>query len=249
MSGIVEPTTGDYRAYLDYLESKERLRPYSQERQAATFCSWDLAEYQKVFAAFVISTGLQISDDEATTSDKGKPLEALGCYLLERSGFAVGPVAELKVRNKFQVDGHGSLNSGATHLVFGEDQNKYFPDFYFEAKNHNTPMNSQQFGHHCDRMSRAKVRCGVCLSAAGYSIGNGQGYNADLYLDWVRGTVHLLLNIEELQAIADDEYPPLVAFKKAYERVKTRQYETQQVWKRFCSTHNLELLKAIRAQD
>lgn len=237
----IEPTTDEYREFLAYRASQDRLAPDWEERKVAKLSGWDPGTYQVLYHCYIESTQMPIVDD-ASKAAKGKALEELGRYLLEKSGFATGEVRELRIRSQFQVDGHGSLNTSAAWMIFGEeDQRKFFPDFYFEAKNHIQSMDGEQFGHHCDRMRRAAVRCGVCLSTAGYGIGNRQGYNEDLYYDWRDGVVHLLLNMDDLKALSKRAHPPLVSFRQAYQRVKTRQYQTKAVWERYSASYGLRV--------
>lgn len=221
---------------------------HTRERAIATDHGWDSKEFKRLYVAYLDTTDKKPGKGGITSKQKGDALEAVGHYLLEYSGFAAESVDGLKVRNIFQVDGRAQLNSGATWLVFGAaDERKFFPDFFFESKNLDDPMDSTEFAVHGERMRRSGVRCGVCISTGGYAIGNKQGFCDELYYAWRTDDVaHLLLTCDDLRAVADNLHPPLVCFAQAYIRVKTRAYEDANTQAKFTSETCLTVVAGER---
>lgn len=241
-----EPTDEDMREFF-----RTRHGPYVAEREIAVLHGWSIREYEERYRQFVFASVGTAGLVGTNSNSKGRTLEELARYLIERSGLAQGSVRDFSIKKKFQVDGHGSFNSANLGLVFGKAECGAHPtstDFYFEGKNHSTVMTSPDFRAHRDRMRDAHVGCGICVSTAGYALSGGQGFCDVLYHDYIRQErekiVHLLVNFEALRDVAIERFPPIVIFRNAVEQIRSRYFEGTETQRRYGRVQSLQLLNA-----
>lgn len=170
----------------------------------ATISGWDKVEYEALYRIYVESTA-----DGADTDEKGRALENLARYFLEKGGFARN-VREISSYQKWQVDGQGNLNKEVLLIRWGRDLCEAIGfQLYLECKNHTEAMTNEEFSLHAHRMEDHGCNVGVAASTSGYSIGRGAGIAETVHRNTWKNRYHLLLVFESLKLVAVDEVPPL----------------------------------------
>jgi hypothetical protein len=190
------------------------LRPFALEWAHAAASGWDRVEFDRLYQEYVWSTQIELKQDDDPTELKGRPLENLVCYFLEKGAVATGmrPISD---PGKWQVDGQGPINMTAIVLAWGEPIAKKLGfQLYMEAKNHIDPATREEFATHYQRMMDHDCQLGVFVSTSGFRVGRGLGIAESVRENYLRGNFHLLLAFPFLQRVITQEHPPLVILKE-----------------------------------
>ena len=192
----------------------EKIKPYRFEWVYATLAGWDKVEFERLYNEYVKSTQITLGPGDDATELKGRPLEKISRYFLEKGGIVTG-IREISEPQKWQVDGQGLLNKTAIYEVWGEDIcRKIGFQLYMEAKNHSVAVTNDEFSVHVRRMVEHDCYCGVLISTSGYKIGRGKGIAESIHRQYWQNRFHLLLVFQSLREIAVDDKPPLAVLTK-----------------------------------
>ncbi len=202
------------------------------EATYAVLGGWDPAAYRQLYRAFITSTQANLpAAGNQTTAVKGDPLEDVARYFLERGGVA-RDVQKGGLSNRWTIDGKGEVFPDRIDRILGAGMAVVAgPNLYMEAKNHIAPMGPADWAQHCGRMSSHGCTFGVAFSAAGFGFGSGKGYAGDLFHDWLRGRIHILITVEELRRVAVDGIFPWEVLRTAFLRQRDQGYEDAKVQK------------------
>jgi len=210
---------------------------------------WDRKEFLRLYKIYIESTQVDLkSAGNNTTESKGNPLEDVARYFLEKGGVA-RDVKSGGMPGKWTVDGMGETYPDRLNCILGDGTALMCgPKMYMEAKNHNDAMSPEHWAQHCVRMSNHKCRFGVVFSTGGYKVGHGKGYADVIFHDFLRGVLHILLSVADLQAVAMLKEFPWAVVRTAYIRTTDRGYETAEVQKKYTSETCLGLAKSEYAR-
>lgn len=206
------PTVEEYLSFLRN-NFKEEFLPFACEWTHATLAGWADAEFEQLYRDYVQSTQIQIKPGENATELKGRPLERVARYFLEK-GAVVTSIKEISEPCKWQVDGQGPLNITAVKSAWGEDISMRLGfQLYMEAKNHSEPTTSDEFSAHYRRMMEHDCRLGVFVSTSGYRIGSGLGIADSIRENYLMNRFHLLLAFSSLCEVVTEKKPPLAVLR------------------------------------
>ena len=200
---------------LEFKESKPESFPFMVEWAMAMSCGWDPAEFEQYYRDYVKSTQVKLKRGDDPTALKGRPLENVVSYFLEKGGLINGikPISE---SGKWQVDGHGPINRTSILLCWGEEKLRQMGiQVYMEAKNHTKPATNDEFSEHCRRMDEHDCNVGVMISTSGYRIGRGLGIADSIYIQSVKNKFHILLVFQSLRAVYTENKAPLAVLTQA----------------------------------
>jgi hypothetical protein len=226
MSSETKPyaTVKEFEQFVEEVKANRRF-PYPLEWTFAVEEGWDWAVYQDKFAAYVLSTQVDLQPDDDKTDLKGKPLEDILRYFLEKGGFA-HDIRELSAPSRWQVDGVGLLNRTATVMCWGKDLSSVCsPHIYMEAKNHIAAATNDEFSLHCQRMRLHGCNVGVFASTSGFRIGRGEGIARDIYNLYLKDEIHLLLVFESFRSVIEESKAPLVVLSDVLTYAMNEEYE------------------------
>ncbi len=201
--------------YTSFLQDniKEEFLPFAREWSHAHLSSWDDVEFQKLYRDYVKSTQHKIVTGENATELKGRPLEKVARYFLER-GAVVTNIREISEVSKWQVDGQGPINITAISKTWGDEiSTKLGFQLYMEAKNHSNPATGDEFSAHYRRMMEHDCRLGVFVSTSGYKIKRGLGIASSIRENYLQNRFHLLLAFPSLCEVIVNKKPPLAVLK------------------------------------
>lgn len=189
---------------------------------------WIPEEFQNLYALYIASTQSDLSLGNNTTHVKGDPLEEVSRYFLHRGG-VVRNMKPGGLPAKWTVDGIGETYPDRVLSILGrEAAKKCGPQLYMEAKNHQHPMKPEHWAQHRARMGAHGCTFGVAVSTAGFAIGRGLGFADDPFHEWLSGSIHILLSVDDLRRAAAGELPWSV-IRTAFVRLTNQGYEQADV--------------------
>ena len=203
------------REFLEYLEknlTEEHLR-FGWEWSQAMLAGWDDTEFEALYSEYVRSTQIELTREDDATAAKGRPLERLSRYFLNRGG-VVYDIEEISAPGRWQVDGQGPLNVTAIRCTWGKNISERLGfQLYLESKNHVDPATGDEFSVHYRRMMDHDCRVGVFVSTSGFKIGRGLGIADSIRDNYLMGIFHLLLSFPVLSEVAVGGKPPLAILR------------------------------------
>ncbi|MBN2267222.1 MAG: hypothetical protein JW725_02670 [Candidatus Babeliaceae bacterium] len=193
----------------------EKFSSYGQEWSYAISSGWDDVEFERLYNEYVQSTQIELKPEDDATELKGRPLEKIAHYFLEKGG-VVKSIKEISDHQKWQVDGQGPLNTTALVNCWGEEIFKKLGiQLYMEAKNHSDPVTNEEFSVHFRRMEEHDCYLGVLISTSGYKIGRGLGIAESIHRHYWRNRFHLLLVFQSISAVKTEGKAPLAVLAEA----------------------------------
>ncbi len=208
-------TWDEYVARIAILKENSKAFPYLLEWRFATGCGWDQVEFEGLYKKYVESTQINLKPEDNATELKGRPLEVLVRYFLEKGGL-VSEIKEITDHGKWQVDGYGLVNKHAVLVLWGEERCLDIGmQVYLEAKNHSDPVKNEEFSVHCRRMLEHHCNLGVMVSTSGYMIGKGLGIAESIYHNSAAKRFHILLVFQSLRAVLAEGKAPMAILGKA----------------------------------
>lgn len=209
------PNLTEFRALIAELNGNIPSGKYLLEWSLAVESGWDDKEFEELYEAYVKSTQIDIKPGDDPAELKGRPLESVGRYFLEKGGLAYD-IKEISDPGKWQVDGCGPVNKTAILLCWGEDLcQRIGIQLYMEAKNHSDPVENSEFSEHYRRMEDHHCNLGVMISTSGYKIGRGKGIAESVYINSCKNRFHVLLVFQSLTAVINKQKPPLIVIQEA----------------------------------
>ncbi|MEZ4390994.1 MAG: hypothetical protein R3A48_07860 [Polyangiales bacterium] len=239
-----EMTTDELMQIADWVSAKNAgLRAY--EAIYASLSGWDSDEFLRLYAVFIDSTQVALSSNgNQTTNAKGNPLEVVSRYFLEKGGVARN-MKPGGVPGKWTVDGIGETYPDRVDRILGAGMCATCgPQIYLEAKNHSDVLQAADWAQHNARMKNHGCRLGVVISTGGYAVRAGLGYADELYHDWIRGFVHILLSVDDLRQVAIGGEFPWSIVKTAFIRVVNQEFEQPPTQLRYSKAECLKVAKA-----
>ena len=195
--------------------ARENGLSYAVEWSCAIGSAWDDKEFEKLYSEYVRSTQIVVKPEEDATELKGRPLERITRYFLEKGGL-ITEIGEINEAKKWQVDGYGPVNRTSILDCWGQEKLQQIGiQVYMEAKNHSNPVEKEEFSDHYRRMDEHHCNLGVMISTSGYKIGGGKGIAESIYINSVRNKFHILLVFQSLRDVIVDNKPPMTILTKA----------------------------------
>ncbi|MFX1485031.1 MAG: hypothetical protein ACFFCP_17775 [Promethearchaeota archaeon] len=215
MSNKFFPSWDEYEKFVANYGAKLECIGYAHEWIYAMQSGWDPIEFERLYIEYVNSTQIKLKKGDNSTELKGRPLERISCYFLEKGG-AVTEIQEIVKSGKWQVDGQGPLNKTALCDCWGNElcQKAGF-QLYLETKNHLNAITNEEFSVHFRRMEEHNCNVGVFVSTSGYKIGRGQGIADSIHRNCWRDRFHILLVLNSLRMVAVDGKAPLAVLTQA----------------------------------
>lgn len=201
----------------------------------ARVSGWKQSEFERLYAAYIESTQVDLTmSGNQTTELKGNPLERVARYFLEQGGIAKR-VAPGGVNGRWTVDGIGETYPDRIQWFFNDDVAKNCgAKLYMEAKNKDEVMGPEDWAQHCMRMRNHCCSFGVAFSTSGFAIGGGLGFAEEIYNEFLRGRLHLLLSVEDLKTVVNGEYPWSI-LKRSFIRTSDEAYRRSEIQKQFAA--------------
>lgn len=210
--------TCNWEEFLDtvrQLPEKDEVFRYKMEWAMAMGSGWDPEQFERLYKDYVRSTQVKLKPTDNATMVKGRPLEDVISYFLEKGGLING-IKPISDHGKWQVDGHGPVNKTAILFCWGEEKCQQIGiQVYMEAKNHTDPVENEEFSEHYRRMDEHHCNLGVMMSTSGYRIGRGLGIAESVFYNSVRNKFHILLVFQSLRAVVKENKPPLAILHQA----------------------------------
>jgi len=209
------PNLTEFRDTIDEFKENITSLDYLLEWRFAAESGWDKEEFEELYRAYVESTQIKIQPSDDKTKLKGRPLELIGRYLLEKGGIA-HQIVEISDPSKWQVDGCGPVHKTAIRFSFGKKICELIGlHVYLEAKNHSDPLENSEFSDHCRRMHEHHCNFGVMISTSGYRIGRGKGISESIYVHSCKEIFHALLVFQSITAVILEQKAPLFIIQEA----------------------------------
>ncbi len=241
-SDITIATWEEYNQVIDEIRSKYEPCRFTEEWNVAIGSGWDQKQYMSLYADYVKSTQINLGPTDSATELKGKPLEKLVRYFLEKGGLARN-IREICEHQRWQVDGQGLLLTENILFTFGEKLcEKMGFQLFVEAKNHTEPMTNEEFARHYQRMTDHECNVGVIASTSGYRIARGRGIARKIYHDYLRDIFHLLLTFHAFYEVLSDDKAPLDILREALAHTTNESYESDKELQEKCSPKSCHAL-------
>jgi hypothetical protein len=189
--------------------------PYGVEWTCALGAGWDDKVYETLYREYVKSTQIKLKPQEDATKLKGRPLERISRYFLQKGGL-VTEIGEINEAKKWQVDGYGPANKTSILYCWGQEKLQQVGlQVYMEAKNHLESVEKADFSDHYRRMEEHHCNLGVMISTSGYKIASGKGIAESIYINSVKNKFHILLVFQSLRDVMKLKKPPMAILTTA----------------------------------
>ncbi|MBN2002974.1 MAG: hypothetical protein JXA21_06425 [Anaerolineae bacterium] len=222
-------TWEEYYEVVDGIRNNYPLCGLTLEWDIAIGEGWDSEEYRKLYVNYVESTQIKLKPQDSPTELKGRPLEMLVRYFLEKGGIVKNP-EEISEPQKWQVDGQGILKKKHVLQIWGKSMcDKMGFQLYMEAKNHIESMTGNEFSVHCRRMTDHACNLGVVASTSGYRIARGTGIAETIHYHYWQNTFHLLLAFHSFCEVLRDNKSPWEILTEALDYAVNNKYVNNRV--------------------
>ncbi len=189
--------------------------PFAVEWICAIGSGWENEKFEELYREYVKSTQIVLGPNDDATELRGRPLEKVARYFLEKGGL-ITEIGEITETAKWQVDGYGPANRASIDCCWGKEKSEQIgPQVYMEAKNHSSPVDGGEFSHHYRRMDEHHCNLGVMISTSGYKIGRGKGIAQSIYINSARNKFHILLAFQSLRDVILNNKPPMAILTTA----------------------------------
>lgn len=218
MVSLCKATVEEYSGFNRRVRERSECLKYAIEWETAILFGWDDDEFYELYIAYLESTQVRLSEipGASATEYRGRPLERVARFFLERGGVAFD-IVELSSPGRWQIDGQGQLRKTSIVDSFGTSLAKKIGfQLYLECKNHSEPVSNTDYSRHCQRMGEHCCNFGVMFSTSGYSIGKGAGIAESIYFNSARDIFHVLFTVDIFKKVIDDEKPPLFLVKEVF---------------------------------
>jgi hypothetical protein len=212
---LIEKPYANWDEFLSRVSALAKLMPYELEWVCAISAGWEDEEFEKLYREYVRSTQIKLKPKDDANKLKGRPLEKLARYFLEKGGL-ITEIGEINEIGRWQVDGYGPVNRTSVLYCWSEEKLlKIGPQVYMEAKNHSSPVEKHEFSDHYRRMDEHHCNLGVMISTSGYKVGRGRGIAESIYINSLTNKFHILLVFQSMRDVILRKKPPMAILTKA----------------------------------